>query len=194
MRWSLYDIPMIKDDRERWNTRFSKAPWPQEPSPWLLEVTEPLPNTGRAIDVAGGTGGNALWLAEHGWNVTVVDVSDVAIGIAESNAGAIGVAIDTVVMDLTTGPVPSGPWDAILLFHYLHRPLIPGLVDELAPEGLLIGALATVKNLERNARPPLPYLLNEAELPDLLGGLDLLRYEEGWRDNHHEARFVATRP
>jgi tellurite methyltransferase len=191
---TLYDVPMSSDDRERWNTRFTTAPWPHAPSPWLLEVAELLTHTGSAIDIAGGTGRNALWLAEQGWNVTVADVSDVAIGIAEFNAAEVGAAVDTVLTDLSTGPVPSGPWDAMLLFHYLHRPLIPRLIDELAPAGLLVGALATVKNLERNERPPLPYLLDEGELPDLLRGLGLLRYKEGWRDDHHEARFVARKP
>ncbi len=185
---------MIRNDREHWNKRFTDRPWPRDPSPWLVKNADLLAEAGNAIDIAGGTGRNALWLAQRGWNVTIADVSDVAIGFAISSAGELGITIDTVLMDLNTEAVPKGPWDAMLLFHYLHRPLIGRLVATLVPEGLLVGALATVKNLELNQRPPLPYLLEEGELPILLDGLDLLRYEEGWFDDHHEARFVARKP
>jgi hypothetical protein len=53
--------------------------------------------------------------------------------------------------------------------------------------------LATVANLERNERPAPPYLIEETELPALVAGFEIVRYEEGWQDDRHNARFVAQR-
>ncbi|MFV1961702.1 MAG: class I SAM-dependent methyltransferase, partial [Acidimicrobiia bacterium] len=135
-----------------------------------------------------------VWLASQGWDVTIVDVSDVALATATDRAEAVSAALRTQLMDLNSDPLPEGPWDLIMLFHYLDRALLPDLTAALRPGGVLIGALATVSNLERNPRPPLPYVLEDGELPALMGGLELIRYEEGWQDDHHDARFVAGKP
>ena len=181
-------------DREHWNLRYRERPWPDGPSSWLVDNAPLLPEPGRALDIAGGTGRNALWLAHKGWEVTIVDVSDVGLAQAGNRADDAGVSIRTILLDLTTESLPKGPWDLVALFHYLDRDLLARTVSTLRPGGLLIGSLATVTNLERNPRPPRPYLLEDRELPGLLNGLELVRYEEGWQDDHHDARFVAVRP
>jgi SAM-dependent methyltransferase len=155
---------------------------------------ELLPDAGRALDVAGGTGRNAIWLAQRGWDVTIADISDVALAFAVERAESQDVLVGTSLTDLGTDPLPEGPWDLVLLFHYLDRDLLTCVTEALRPGGVLIGALATVTNLERNDRPPLPYLLEDGELPGLMGDLDLVRYEEGWQDDRHDARFVARKP
>ncbi len=106
-----------------------------------------------------------------------------------------GLSITTEERDLTAAGLPRGPWDLILIFHYLQRDLFPTISSFLSPGGMLIASLATVRNLERRPRPPLPYLLAEGELPTLVGDLVVLVSEEGWLpDDHHEARIVARRP
>lgn len=155
---------------------------------------ELLPDAGRALDVAGGTGRNAIWLAQRGWDVTIADISDVALVFALERAASLHVPLETSLTDLGNEPLPEGPWDLVTLFHYLDRDLLMAVVGALRPGGALIGALATVSNLERNDRPPLPYLLEDGELPGLMGDLELVRYEEGWQDDRHDARFVARKP
>jgi SAM-dependent methyltransferase len=182
------------DDRMDWNQRYAQQPWPKAPSHWLTTNASLLPTPGRALDIAGGTGRNALWLAELGWNVTIIDVSDVALTLAVDRAGELDLSLTTSRTDLSTDPLPDGPWDLMMLFHYLDRVLFRRMESGLKPGGLLIGSLATVTNLERNERPPLPYLLNNAELPSLLGDLEMLTYEEGWHDNRCDARFIARKP
>lgn len=76
----------------------------------------------------------------------------------------------------------------------MRRGLFANIEAALAPGGFFIGSLATVANLERHKRPPLPYVLKEAELPSLLGDLVLVTYEEGWLNDHCDARFIARRP
>ena len=186
-------IGMTGSDRDYWNQRYIERPWPEEPSPWLVANADLLPKGGHALDAAGGTGRNAVWLARRGWDVTIVDVSDVALSFATERAEAIHVELHTSLRDLRDDPLPDGPWDLVLLFHYLDRELFPALASALEPGGLLIGALATVANLERNERPALPDLIEEAELPALIGDFEIVRYEEGWHDDRHNARFVAQR-
>ncbi len=179
--------------RDHWNVRYRERAWPEEPSSWLVENLDAVP-PGRVLDVAGGTGRNALWLAARSRDVTVVDASDVALEIARARADTRGLPVSTVAADLTTEPLPDGPWDAILLFHYLDRRLFPALLEALRPRGVLLGAITTVRNLERHDRPPRRFVLGLHELPGLLEGYELVRYEEGWREDHHDARFVARRP
>jgi len=146
---------------------------------------------GRALDIAGGTGRNAIWIAERGWDVTITDVSTVAIELAATRARSCDITLHTLEADLAGGHLPTGPWDAIMVFHYLDRALFPRFPGLLSPGGIVIGSLATVRNLERNERPPLPYLLDEGELPRLIEGLELVNYDESWESGHHDARFVA---
>ena len=178
-------------DRDHWNQRYTDRPWPTDPSPWLMDNAEFLTTPGRALDIAGGTGRNAIWLASRGWDVTITDVSSVAIDLAATRARSCDLIVHTVEADLASGQVPHGPWDAILLFHYLDRSLFPTFPSLLRPGGIVIGSLSTTRNLERNDRPPLPYLLEEGELPGLTQGLELIAYDESWKSEHHDARFVA---
>jgi tellurite methyltransferase len=180
-------------DRDHWNRRYTERPWPTDPSPWLVVNAGLFPTPGRALDIAGGAGRNAIWLAARDWHVTITDVSNVAIDMAATRAKSCGVALDAVETDLTNGRLPDGPWDAIMVFHYLDRSLFPTFSALLRPGGFAIGSIATVKNLERNERPPLPYLLEEGELPELIEGLELVSYDESWESGHHDARFVARR-
>ena len=178
-------------DAARWNQRYTERPWPTDPSPWLVENASLLATNGRALDVAGGTGRNAIWLAAQGWEVTIVDVSAVALDLARTRARSSDVTLHTLETDITDGHLPTGGWDAIMVFHYLDRDLFPSFPALLNPGGIVIGSLATVRNLERNERPPLPHLLEEGELATLVEGLEMVSYDESWDDGNHDARFVA---
>jgi SAM-dependent methyltransferase len=185
-----------EDDRAKWNARWSERGEPAPPSRWLDQVAALLPARGRALDVAGGSGRHALWLARRGLAVTLTDVSEVAVGRAEAAAAAAGLALAVDRRDLEVDPLPDGPWQIALCFHFLLRPLFAGFAAALAPGGLLLFVQPTVRNLERHPHPGAPYLLAEGELPGLIEavGLEVVRGEEGWLDEgRHEARVVARR-
>jgi tellurite methyltransferase len=183
-----------RNERERWNQRYADKGWSEDPSPWLATNGDLLPEPGRALDIAGGTGRNAIWLASRGWDVTIADVSDVALAFATERGRNLGAPVHTLHVDLSEDSIPAGPWDVLLLFHFLERALFPKLASALRPGGVLIGSLATETNLERNPRPPRPFILDDGELPGLISDFETVRYEECWADNHHDARFVARRP
>ncbi len=185
---------MPYDAQQRWDRRYRETDVPAQPSALLTALDELLPRQGRALDVAGGAGRHAVWLARRGLEVWLVDVSPVAVARAAAAATAAGVTVHASVADLAHDPPPPGPWDLVVVFHYLQRDLFPALAAALAPGGLLVATIATVRNLERQSRPPREYLLEEGEAPSLAAGLDVVRYEEGWlAEGRHEALLVARR-
>jgi tellurite methyltransferase len=182
-------------ERQRWDRRYREGGGATEPSAFLLSLDGLLPRRGRALDLAGGRGRHALWLAARGLKVTLADVSPVGLALAREAAEERRLPIRTVEVDLAAEPPPAGPWDVLVCFHYLHRPLFRHFPALLAPEGLLVFCQPTRRNLERHLRPSERHLLAEGELPRLVTGLLVLSYEEGWtEEGRHEARLVAGRP
>jgi tellurite methyltransferase len=190
---------MSEADRTKWDARYSEGEPSDAPSPWLLSWMKQadeniLPKSGRVLDVAGGAGRNAIWFAQRGFDVTLVDISPVGIELAEKRAKDAGVTITTRVMDLETERLPEGPWDIIVQVHYLDRALFPQYVDLLAPSGLLFVEHPTKANLMRHAKPGSAYLLEDGELPTLFEDFVIVTHGEGWNEaGRHEARLVARR-
>jgi tellurite methyltransferase len=180
-------------DRERWNARYRN----EEPggTPLLLGRNLHLfPRLGRALDVAGGDGQAGAILAARGLEVTVADVSDVALALAAERAARSRLTLQTLQIDLTAEPFPDGPWHVITCFNYLDRDLFPAMIDNLAEGGYLGLSLATRSNLERHEHPAQRWLLNDGELPSLLGGLALVHHREGWGlDGRHTAEVLARK-
>ncbi len=186
---------MSAEDRERWNVRWrERAREVSTPSAWVVSLDPVLPRRGRALDVAGGAGRHARWMARRGLDVTTVDVSDEGLKLAAEGAAADELPIRLLEMDLETEPLPDGPWDVVLCFHYLQRSLFPSIVGSLAPGGLLAFCHQTVRNLEKHPRPGPQYLLAEGEAAKLVAGLEIVSLSEGWfEEGRHEARLVARR-
>lgn len=110
----------------------------------LAEVVTPL-SPGRALDLGSGAGGDALWLARHGWRVTAADISAVALAQLDRRARELGLAdrITTERHDLAA-TFPAGPFDLVSA-HYLHTsfPLprdhvLTQAAEALCPGGLLL--------------------------------------------------------
>jgi SAM-dependent methyltransferase len=191
---------MADGDRARWDARWSATgtPEPAEPAAALLEAEAVLPRAGaarapRVLDVAGGAGRNAVWLARRGYDVTLADVSPVALARAAGAAATAGVTLRLVARDVETTALPPGPWDAIVVIDFLHRPLFDAFPTALAAGGVLLYAQPTKRNLERHARPGTRFLVDDGELRALARGLEVVRYAEGWLDDRHVARLVARR-
>ncbi len=191
-------------EQARWDARYAETERPGNVNALLIESAEILPTSGRALDIAGGSGADALFLAGSGLDTTLLDISPKALSIAQAESVEAGLALQTISLNTETDPLPSGPWDLIHIGHYLHRPTITAAVAELGVGGTLVIAIATTTNLERRARPPARFLLKPGELRDLVGGLqvdglevgglEILRYDEDWRANGvHEAWLIARR-
>lgn len=185
---------MSETDREKWDARYKVAAPAAEPSPWLRSLDDRLPRRGRALDVAGGVGKDAIWLAHRGLDVTLADISEVGLALATDAAARARVHLATRRIDLEAEPFPEGPWDLITCAYYLHRPLYPSFMASLSPGGMLAIVHPTQSNLLRNPKPSARFLLEDGELPGLVTGLEILHSEEGWSDaGRHEARILARK-
>jgi SAM-dependent methyltransferase len=186
---------MADEDRAKWDERYSLGEHVQGQAPsWLRELDAELPNEGAALDVAAGAGRIAVWLGRRGLAVTAVDISPVGLALAREIARDEGVRIETLVCDLERDELPAGPFQIIACFQYRQRDLLPKIRSRLAPGGIVLAELPTVRNLERNPKPSRRWLSEPNELLRDLGGLEVLYYREGWLGGMHRARLVARGP
>lgn len=184
-------------DRERWNGKWrERAGELETESPFLRKHAIQLPARGKALDIAGGAGRNAIWLARRGLDVTLVDISDVALDKAERRAATAGLALKVVHHDLDA-ELPFAPlFDLVLVFNYLNRARRDDYAGLLHEGGLLVALQPTVRNLERHAKPSRAYLVDEGELASWVRGLgmDVVVAVEDWTDEgRHEAAVIAKR-
>ena len=110
-----------------WNERYSRGEQIiKEPMPLLVRAARTL-KPGRALDLACGKGRHAIFLAEHGWQVTAVDASHVGIELARAAARTHNVEVDWRVADLEQGrfEIEAEAYDLIGVFYYLPRNLFP---------------------------------------------------------------------
>ncbi|HEV2819619.1 MAG TPA: class I SAM-dependent methyltransferase [Solirubrobacteraceae bacterium] len=175
-------------DRERWNAKHREAEvggtvGGTEPRRWLVEHRALLLEKagGRALDVACGVGREAAYLAEIGFAVDAVDVSDVAIARVRERAGERALDVRATRMDLPDGDAafPRPPYDVICCFYFLQRALLKPLAGALAPGGLLLYETFTRDHVEVvGGRMPERFLLDPNELRDAFAGLRVVRYRE----------------
>jgi SAM-dependent methyltransferase len=110
-----------------------------------------LPTTGRALDIACGTGGQSIWLAQCGMDVVALDVSPLAIALTEAAARAHGVVdrIDGRVHDLDAGLPPDVADIALVVCQrFRGRDLYPQIVGALGAGGFAIVTVLSAVGLD----------------------------------------------
>ena len=149
------------------------------PSQLLVDNIKLLPK-GRVLDVAMGTGRNAVYLAKKGFKVKGVDISPEAVRSALDHAREAGVTLKACAADLESDyHIEKNVYDVIICFNYLHRPLIKQMKDGLRGEGIVVYETFTVDQA-RFGKPTNPdYLLRYNELLELFRDFRCLYYREG---------------
>ncbi|WP_269504671.1 class I SAM-dependent methyltransferase [Burkholderia sp. IMCC1007] len=166
-----------------------------EPSRWVARWSGLIPAGGAVLDVAAGGGRHARWFASRGHPVVAVDRDPAALAVLRAIAG-----VDVRDADLEGAPWPlpvEQSFSAVIVTHYLHRPLWPHLLDALAPGGVLIYETFAQGN-ETVGKPSNPaFLLAPGELLDAVRGrLRVVAYEDGFVAAPREAfvqRICAVR-
>jgi tellurite methyltransferase len=172
-----------------WNRKYrtsshsSLQPDPFLPYAYEQFIKPAFPNPGTAMDLAGGIGRHAVWLAGHGWQVTLVDISEVAIAKAQENAEAYRNRITFQCADAAQFKAGRSKCDVLLVFFYLERKILPELINALRPGGVLIYKTYTELQPRLGKGPTHPmHLLKQNELLRAFSKLNVLHYEETIRD------------
>lgn len=149
------------ETREHWEEHYAARDriWSGRVNVQFAEVVSDLP-PGHALDLGCGEGADAVWLAERGWDVVAVDVSDTALARAREAARERGVAdrIEFVAVDLSER-FPAGEFD-LISSQFLHsrlpldrQAILTRSLSALRPGGLLV-------IVDHGSAPPWPSKLD----------------------------------
>lgn len=181
---------MSQKDRQRWDVKWRERHAGEQPAGWLVRH-QPLLQGGIAADLACGRGGDALWLAQQGYQTLAVDGSLVALRQARRRAADAGLAnILFIQADLDHWRLPRQSVDLLTVFRFLDRALFPMIREAVVPGGLVVYQTRTVRWLERQADASGDYLLEAGELHHRFMDWEVLAYEE----DHVSDAIVARRP
>lgn len=176
---------MTDTDRSRWEVRYTSGQVPAHAhaNRWLVThaafvdavaAGKTLPPL--ALDIACGAGGALAWLAQRGWHVTGVDISETALAQARARLDAAGLLdrATLVEADLDAWRPAAAGYDLITCFNFLDRRLWPALRAAVRPHGLIcLSTFHTGRLVDRPETNP-AHLLAPGELAALIEGW-------GWR-------------
>ncbi|MEE9423578.1 MAG: class I SAM-dependent methyltransferase [Methylococcales bacterium] len=168
--------------QKKWNQIYRNNALPDQfprPAQVVVDFAHLLPATGRAVELACGTGGNSLFLAERGLDCWAWDISDVALEQLAARADHARLIIHTEVRDIECESLPAEYFDVIVVAHFLDRSICEQIVTMLKPGGLLFYQTFTVDALAVGIGPKNPdYLLQPNELIRLFKQLRIHGYRE----------------
>jgi tellurite methyltransferase len=165
----------MEDDRIKWDARYGGAEYlfSFTPSSFLersLGSVSALAPGKRALDIACGEGRNGIFLAQNGFVVTAVDISQRGLDKGINRALELDLAVNFVQADLESYQLQDS-YDLIINFNFLLRPLIPKMVQALAPGGVIV--METILNAPSlQGGHTKSFLLDQGELVALFSGFD----------------------
>jgi SAM-dependent methyltransferase len=189
-----HHFEIVTVDESRLTAKGSSVARLWEPSPFLVESLAQIGANGngrRALDVACGSGRDAVYLALCGWDVHAIDVLPDALVRAEDLARRNSVRLTAERRDLEKDPsLPLAPFDLVTVFRYLHRPLFPILREAVAPGGYVVHETFHRRTLETGRPPRNPqHLLETGELSCAFSGFELLIARDAVE---REGRYVSS--
>ena len=189
----------MPDKQQQWNQRYRNNASSDIPGPALVlaENAHLLPDHGKALDLACGLGGNALFLAQQDLDVTAWDYSHVAIEQLKQLARHQQLELQAEVRNVVEKPPVPQSFDVIVISHFLDRSIVSNLITALKPGGLVFYQTFTREKVNETGPGNPDFLLKTNELLELFSGLRILVYrEEGLVGNvgqgfRNEALLVA---
>ncbi len=191
---------MSDADLEKWNKIYADSgdALPRSPSQLLCQHIH-LATLGRALDVACGSGRNALFMAAQGFVVDAIDISDVGLARARTQADAQNLPIAWYCQDLLVEDprLPHDNYQLIILFRFVAPALLPRLIDHLAPGGLLVieeHMHVPDELMSENISGPSSarFRVAPGELSAALQHLELLNCHEGLVEEGNGSRAVLS--
>jgi SAM-dependent methyltransferase len=185
---------------QEWDQRYATTDliWGAGPNRFLVAEVDGLP-PGRALDLGCGEGRNAIWLAEHGWQVTGVDFSEIGLDKARRLAADRGVEAAWVRADLLDYQPEQGAFDLVIVM-YIQLPAAQ-LADvmkrasaALAPGGTLLVVGHDLLNLSQGYGGPQnpEVLFTPSDIERDVPGLSIERAERVLRPVTVDGREVTA--
>lgn len=163
-----------------------------EPALFLVENIGLLPK-GQVLDIAMGSGRNAIYLAKMGFHVEGVDISSEAVSNALESAQKAGVTLNAQTIDLESEyQIRKNAYNVIICFSYLQRSLIPQIKDGLRKGGVVVYETFLVDQAQWSKPKNPDYLLKHNELLNMFRDFRCLRYREGIIENRDDRRAIAS--
>ena len=175
-------------DRLKWNEKYQSGKYPDEPAAIVKKYAK-LAGGKRALDIAAGNGRNALFLADQGFSVDAVDISDEGLNLFAAKHPN----IHPICADLDDFDIPSKRYDLIINIKFLNRRLFPSIHEGLVPGGILIFQTFLDSHIPGMDQPACQdYLLRENELLQAFLSLKIILYKESEEKKNDEAACLAT--
>ncbi len=185
----------MKSARKRWDERFKGETFAfgKEPTPFLKRHIRGLPR-GKALDLASGEGRNAIFLAQKGFDVDAVDISEVGLKKTQRWAKGVGVTVHTILADLKDYRIENEKYDLIANFYFLRRSLIPKIKKGLKKGGRVIFETYILEQRKMGTEGPKnpAYFLKPNELLHLFKDFRILFYREGIFKEGGRKKAVAS--
>lgn len=170
--------------KARWDERYDRDMYiyGKEPAAFLKQKIDGL-KKGKALVLAMGEGRNAVYLAQNGFDVTGVDISDVAIEKTNRLAEERNTTVNGVVADLTDYDMGKAQFDLITKFYYYEPSIFSQVIEALKPGGMFILEQFSIDHLKYRETssfgPRNPdYLIKPNELLEHFNSLRILYYED----------------
>lgn len=169
---------MAQKDKIKWNKKYQETTSlleDREPSKRLINIIEKVKGK-KALDVASGAGRNSIYLANKGFEVEALDISEVALDKLKSK-GFTNIFCNLV--DLDDYEIAKNSYDLIVMTNFLDRNIISKLANALKINGVLF--IETYMDDEVNEKPPSNpnFLLKKEELKTFFDeNFKILDYEE----------------
>jgi SAM-dependent methyltransferase len=177
-----------------WEKEYSAKSLNDTPLPAsLLENHINLLTGGLSLDIASGTGQNAVFLSSQGYKVTAVDKSPSAAILANQYSLEKGYEINTVTEDILTFKIEENSFDLIADFYFLEREIIPKIKNGLKKNGLVFFETYTTgqQNIDGPHNPD--FLLKTNELISFFTDFFIIFYHERVKNKNAIASLIAQK-
>ncbi len=189
----------LDKQRSHWNLKYEQGlPSLEKPDHFFLSafdqfVASSFPNGGTALDLAGGIGRHALWLAKRNWQVTVVDISEVAICKLGQNAQRFNLPLNLLALDAKEYTFEPASFDLIVMFYHLDREICPQVLSTLKPGGFLICKSSVCWDAYEGVAPANLKPLAKGEILSLFQELPALHHQERPVRDRGVAEYVGKK-
>lgn len=209
MKYYYKKFKRMKEIRTKWNSRYESVHVPNQVINVLELNQHLLPMHGKSLDLACGLGGNALRMAELGFDSHAWDISDSAIAKINEFAQERQLTLSAKQCDISQqeqqDEMLEEGFDVIIVSRFLLRDIMPSLISSLRPGGLIFyqtfvqEQVSDDKFITKEGPKNNHFRLQPNELVKLFSGLTLRYYrEEGIQGDlgkgfRNEAMLVAQK-